>query len=103
MAAIAAFEASTRNKDFALFHIEQAKAFKRALQDYRAPATGQPLATATIHARLMAVKALFVWLVRRPGYGRLTYADADYFNLTAGETRMATTRRAADDPFQAFP
>ncbi len=98
MAAIASFEASTRYKDFALFHIEQAKAFKRALQDARNPETGKPLATATMHARLMAVKAFFIWLVRRPGYGRLSYGDADYFNLSGGETRVAQTKRAISRP-----
>ncbi len=98
MAALSAFESSTKHKDFALFHVEQAKAFKRHLQDHRNAENGKPLATATIHARLMAVKAFFQWLPGREGYKRLNYADAEYFNLSAGEARVATTRRAAGRP-----
>jgi hypothetical protein len=55
-AAISAFEASTNYRDFRLFRIEQAKRFKKLLGEQINPATGKPLAKATVHARLMAVK-----------------------------------------------
>lgn len=97
-AAIAEFERSTRYKDFALFHREQAVAFKRQLQDHRNAETGKPLATATAHARLMAVKKLFKFLIGRSGYRRMIASDLEYFNLTAGEARIATAPRAANRP-----
>lgn len=98
MAAIAAFEASTGHKDFALFHIEQARASKRQLSELRHPETKAPLATATIHARLMAVKAFFHWLVGRQGYRRLTYGDVEYFNPSTKDARIATAKRERPAP-----
>ncbi len=98
-AAIAAFEASTNYKDFALFHIEQARRFKRELSEAINADTGKPLAKATIHSRLMAVKAFFQWLAREPGYrSRLNYSDAEYFNPSANDTRIAMTRRERPTP-----
>ena len=47
-AAIAQFEATTGHRDFAAFHYEQARKFKRVLADATHPATGKPLAKATI-------------------------------------------------------
>ncbi len=47
-AAISLFEVSTGYKDFALFHIEQARRFKRELGEARHERTGKPLAKATI-------------------------------------------------------
>ena len=39
---------------------------------------------------LSALRAFFHWLAGQPGYrSRLTYADADYFNLSDKETRIA--------------
>ena len=61
-AALAQFELSTGHRDFAAFHYEQARRFKRVLDDSIQPATGKSLAKATIYSRLMAVKAFFVWL-----------------------------------------
>lgn len=98
-AAIAAFEASTNYKDFAAFHIEQARRFKRELSEATNPDTGKPLAKATIHSRLMAVKTFYQWLAREPGYrSRLNYSDAEYFNPSANDSRIATTRREGPTP-----
>jgi integrase len=97
-AAIAAFEASTGRKDFKLFHIEQAKAFKRHLANQVNAETGKPLAVATIHSRLMALKALFQWLAGRPGFRRIAYADADYFNPSANDGRIAGATREKPAP-----
>jgi site-specific recombinase XerD len=64
--AIARFESNTRYKDFKLFHIEQAKAFKRDLADQRAHRSGEPLSKATLYATLTALKRFFIWLARQP-------------------------------------
>ena len=97
--AIARFEAYTRDKDFTTFHIEQAKAFKRDLADQRGERTGEPLSKATLYATLTALKRFFVWLAGQPGYkSRLSYSDAEYFNLSAKETRIAKATRPARIP-----
>lgn len=89
-AAIAAFEESTGHKDFRRFHIEQAQRFKRVLAEQVNPATGKPLAKATIHSRLMALRTFFRWLCGQPGFrSRLCYSDADYFNPSANDGRIA--------------
>ena len=92
-AAISAFDAYNRHRDFLLFHIEQAKGFKRHLQELENSETGKPLAIATIHSRLNALKAFFQWLAGRPGFRRISYGDAEYFNLSANDTRIASATR----------
>jgi integrase len=97
--AIARFEAYTRYKDFKSFHIERAKAFKRDLADQRGHRSGEPLSKATLYATLTALKRFFVWLAGQPGYkSRLSYLDAEYFNLSAKETRIAKATRSARVP-----
>jgi integrase/recombinase XerC len=89
-AAIAQFETSTGHRDFAAFHYEQARKFKRQLDEGINPETGKPLAKATIYSRLMAVKAFFVWLAGQSGYrSKLTYSDMEYFNLSNNDGRIA--------------
>ncbi|MEA1940675.1 MAG: tyrosine-type recombinase/integrase [Pseudomonadota bacterium] len=98
-AAIAAFETATRHRDFRKFHIEQARRFKRTLDEQVNAKTGKPLAKATIHARLMALKAFFQWLADQPGYrSRISYADAEYFNPSANDGRIARTTRERPAP-----
>lgn len=97
-AAIAAFEASTGYKDFKRFHIEQAKKFKRILGEQTNPETGKPLAIATVHSRLMALKAFFQWLAGRQGYRKIGYADAEYFNPSANDARIANATREKTVP-----
>ena len=97
--AIARFEAYTRYKDFKTFHIEQAKAFKRDLADQRGHRSGEPLSKATLYATLTALKRFFIWLAGQPGYkSRISYSDAEYFNLSAKETRIAKATRPARVP-----
>jgi integrase len=89
-AAVAQFETSTGHRDFAGFHFEQARKFKRLLDEGINPETDKPLAMATIYSRLMAVKAFFVWLAGQPGYrSKLTYSDMEYFNLSNNDGRIA--------------
>lgn len=98
-AAISLFEASTGHKDFAAFHIKQAIRFKRELDDAKHEKTGKPLAKATIHSRLMAVKAFFHWLAGEPGYkSKIRYADSEYFNPSANDSRIATAKRERPAP-----
>lgn len=98
-AAIAQFEVSTGYRDFAAFHIEQARKFKRQLAEATNPTTGKPLAKATIYSRLMAVKAFFIWLAGQPGYrSRITYSDADYFNPSNNDGRIAKAVREKPAP-----
>ncbi|WP_246103260.1 site-specific integrase [Rhizobium straminoryzae] len=93
-ASIAGFEQWSNYRDFASFHIEQAKGFKAYLAKQRNAKTGAPLSKATIHSRLMAMKAFTFWLAGQPGYkSRISYADADYFNPSANDSRIATARR----------
>jgi integrase len=97
--AIARFEAYTRHKSFKAFHIEQAQAFKRSLADQRSQRSHEPLSKATLHATLAALKRFFHWLAGQPGYkSRIRYSDADYFNLSSKEARIAKASRPARVP-----
>lgn len=93
-AAIDRFAAYTRQRGFKAFHIEQALGFKRHLAKQVNVKNGTPLSKATLYSILTAVKNFFIWLADRPGYrSRIRYADAEYFNLSDKETRIAKTRR----------
>ena len=96
--AIARYEAYTGYKDFKLFHIEQARAFKRDLASQRGQ-SGEPLSKATLYATLATLKHFFVWLAGQPGYkSRISYSDAEYFNLSVKETRIAKAVRPTRVP-----
>jgi integrase len=97
--ALARFEESTGHRDFRAFHIEQAIAFKRRLAEQRSQNGGQNLSKATLHATLAHLKRFFRWLAGQPGFRRrLSYSDANYFNLSDKDSRIATARRET-----AFP
>lgn len=97
--ALARFEAETGWKDFKQFHREQAKAFKRKLDGEINARTGKPLSRATVHSTLSALRAFFIWLAGQPGYkSRIAYADADYFNLSEKDVRIARASRAKPVP-----
>lgn len=99
LAAIASFEASTGWRDFARFHIEQPRKFKRQLEDEVNSNTGRPLSKATSYARLKAVGRFIHWLAGQPGYkSRIRYTDADYFNPSANDARIATASREQRAP-----
>jgi integrase len=92
--AIHRFESYTRFRDFRQFRIEQAVAFKAHLATQRHARTEAPLSKATLLSTLNALKAFFQWLSDQPGYkSRLKYADAEYFNLSEKEMRVAKARR----------
>ncbi|MGD9885636.1 MAG: tyrosine recombinase XerC, partial [Reyranella sp.] len=87
------FETYNRFKSFKAFNIQQAVAFKRHLAEQTNVRTGKPLAKATIHSTLAALKDFFFWLAGQQGYrSTLSYSDADYFNLSDRDSRIARTR-----------
>jgi integrase len=97
--ALARFEEANGHKDFKTFHRAQAVAFKQKLDKQPAVRTGKPLSRATVNSTLSALRAFFVWLAGQPGYkSRLSYADADYFNLAEKDVRIAKAVR-----HKAFP
>ncbi len=92
--ALARFEADTAYRDFKSFRPEAAVAFKRHLSEQVSRATGDRLSKATLYSTLTNLKRFFHWLAGQPGYrARLRYADAEYFNLSDKEARVATARR----------
>ena len=97
--ALARFEADTRYRDFKAFHFEQAIAFKKHLAEQKGLRSGEKLSKATLNATLADVKRFFHWLAGQPGYkSRFQYSDADYFNLSEKEVRIATAKREQAGP-----
>jgi integrase len=97
--ALSRFETYTRFRDFKAFRIEQAKGFKAHLADQTSARTKDRLSKATLYATLTALKRFFIWLAGQPGYkSRISYSDAEYFNLSAKETRVAKAHREARVP-----
>ena len=92
--AISRFETYTHARDFKRFHIDQAKGFKQHLSAQRAERTGEPLSHATIYATLAALRSFFEWLSDQPGYkSRISYGDAEYFNMRMKDARIAKASR----------
>jgi integrase/recombinase XerC len=98
-AAIHRFEEYTKFKDFKKFHFEQAIGFKRHLAEQRSQQTGKKLSKSTLHSTMGHLRKFFHWLVGQPGYkSRLQYSDADYFNISEKDMRVATARREQRAP-----
>ncbi|MCB1948016.1 hypothetical protein, partial [Nitrosomonas sp.] len=97
--ALARFEYHTKHKAFKAFHYEQAIAFKKQLAEQKAQQSGEKLSKATLHATLTQLKRFFQWLAWQPGYkSRIQYSDAEYFNLSDKDTRIATAQREQKSP-----
>src|SRR5262249_17437910 len=97
--ALARFETYTKYRDFKEFRKEQAIAFKRHLAEQNGQRSGERLSKATLHATLTQLKRFFQWLAREPGYkSRIQYSDAEYFNVSSKDTRIATARREQKAP-----
>ena len=97
--ALARFEVYTKFRDFKVFHFEQAISFKTHLAAQQSKVSGGKLSKATLHATLTHLKRFFQWLAGQPRYkSRLRYSDADYFNLSDKDTRVATARRGRPVP-----
>jgi len=98
-AAISRFEAHAKYRDFKTFNQKQAVAFKQWLSDQRNEVTGKPLSKATLHATLSHLKRFFQWLAGQSGYkSRFSYSDAEYFNVSEKDARIATARRSQPVP-----
>lgn len=93
------FETYSGFRDFKKFHFEQAIAFKKYLAKQKGKRSGKPLSKSTMHSTLSQLKRFFEWLSQQTGYkSRIQYTDAEYFNLSEKDTRIATARRE-----QKFP
>jgi len=88
------FEQYTNFRDFRKFHIQQAIGFKADLFKTTNVRTGGPLSKATLLTIVSALKAFLQWLSDQPGYrSRLKYVDADYFDLSEKDMRVARAHR----------
>ena len=97
--ALSRFEAYTRYRDFKAFHLQQAVSFKKHLAEQKGQQSGEKLSKATLLATLTQLKRFFQWLAWQPGYkSRVQYADAEYFNLSDKDTRIATAQREQKVP-----
>jgi site-specific recombinase XerD len=93
------FETYNRHRDFKAFHFEQAVGFKRYLAQQPSQRSGRELSKATLHSTLMQLKHFFQWLSGQTGYkSHLKYSDAEYFNLSEKEVRVATAHRRRRAP-----
>lgn len=92
--AIAWFEKTTRHKSFKRFHVDQAVKFRKQLQEATNQRTGNPLSASTMEGQVRMLKAFFVWLSEQQGYkSRISHTDAEYFNLSRAERRVAHTAK----------
>lgn len=92
--AIIRFEDYNRYKDFKAFHFNQAVGFKNTLITQKSLKTGENLSMSTINGTCYSLKVFFQWLVQQSGYkSRFNYNDADYFNLSEKDTRIAGAKR----------
>ena len=93
------FEEYTKYRNFKAFHFQQAVAFKKHLADQKAQQSGEKLSKTTLHATMTQLKRFFQWLVWQPGYRScFQYSDAEYFNLSEKDTRIATAQREQRTP-----
>ena len=92
--AISRFEEYGKHKNFKAFHFEQAVAFKKHLAKQKNKTTDQLLSKSTLHSTLSALKKFAEWLSQQQGYkSRIQYSDAEYFNLSEKDTRIARAKR----------
>ncbi|VAW61647.1 COG4973: Site-specific recombinase XerC [hydrothermal vent metagenome] len=92
--AISRFENYNKYKDFKMFHFEQAISFKKHLAKQQHHKTGKPLSLATLNSAMRHLKAFVQWLSQEAGYkSRISYSDAEYFNLSEKEARAAKAKR----------
>ena len=96
------FEVYGKHRDFKTFHFEQAVGFKKHLAEQKAKLSGEKLSKATLNATLNQIKQFFQWLSRETGYkSSIKYSDAEYFNLSEKDTRIATAKREQRSPTMA--
>lgn len=92
--ALARFESYTQYKDFKAFHYQQAIGFKKHLATQKHHKTGKSLSMATLNGTARHLKAFIQWLSQETGYrSRVTYSDAEYFNISEKEVRISKAKR----------
>jgi integrase len=92
--ALARFEEYIAYKDFKTFRHEQASGFKKHLISQKALGKETQLSKSTIHSTFTHLKNFFQWLAREQGYkSRIEYSDAEYFNTSNNDLKVATARR----------
>lgn len=97
--AINRFELYTKYRDFKAFHFEQAVGFKKHLAKQENQQTGAKLSKATMNSTLRQLKSFFQWLSMQAGYkSRINYPDAEYFNLSENDVRVAMAKRIQPVP-----
>ena len=97
--ALARFEDYSKLRDFKAFNFNQAVAFKNHLAGKNGIRSGEKLSKATLNATLSSLKRFFQWLAGQPGYkSRFQYSDADYFNLSENDVRVASAKREQKYP-----
>src|SRR5262249_12656366 len=73
--------------------------YKAYLSEHQSLRSKDRLSKATLYATLSALKRFFLSLAGQPGYkSRISYSDAEYFNLSAKDTRIAKAHREARVP-----
>lgn len=97
--AIAEYEAATEWKDFRAFTIEDAIGFKKRLLANGGRRAAELSSRSTVHGKLRQLQSLFRWLSQQPGFrSRFRYGDADYFNLSERDVRIARAVRDKPTP-----
>jgi integrase len=98
-ASIDRFQSHSKGKPFRKFHLEQAVAFKRALDAERNERTGMPISASTKRQVLHDLKGFFHWLADQPGFKkRVTHSMADYFNADNRTMALANQARPVAYP-----
>ena len=97
--AINRFEEYTKYKDFKQFHYQQAVGFKKYLMKQKNVVTDEPLSKATLNTTMRHLKVFFQYLAMQSNYkSRINYSDAEYFNLSKKDARIATAKRKRPVP-----
>ncbi len=93
------FEIYTKHRDFKAFHYQQAVGFKKYLAKQKGKSSGESLSKATLNSTLSHLKYFFQWLALQAGFKScIQYSDAEYFNLSEKDSRVAKARRGKPVP-----
>ena len=86
--------AQTANKALSRMGFKGRLGFKNNLLTQTSLKTGDKLSKSTINGTCNHLKVFFQWLAQQTGYkSRFNYTDADYFNLSEKDTRIAGAKR----------
>ncbi len=78
---------------------EDAKKLQKRQAETINERTRKPFAKATIKSRFDALQAFWNWLADQSVYrSKIKHSDSDYFNLSANDSRIATTKREKPVP-----